>query len=162
MPDERQSEALRAINTSITSDTSLVVASRTNEYLNAFNVIDADVLTGAAVAEIQPLAPLTIRDYLILATPPERAHRWIGLFDSDRDDHNGRMARVLATPLAASLARAAYADRDRDPGRCLNSLIAMPSKAIYSTSSSRVSIQPSVDPAASDGGPGRANRLCNG
>lgn len=115
MPDERQSEALRAINTSITSDTSLVVASRTNEYLNAFNVIDADVLTGAAVAEIQPLAPLTIRDYLILATPPERAHRWIGLFDSDRDDHNGRMARALATPLAASLARAAYADRDRDP-----------------------------------------------
>lgn len=115
MPDERQSEALRAINASLTSETALVVASRTSEYLNALSVIDADVLTGAAAVEIQPLAPQTIRDYLIRATPPERAQRWIGLFDSDRDDHNGRMVRALATPLAASLARAAYADRDKDP-----------------------------------------------
>lgn len=162
MPDERQSEALRAINASLTSETALVVASRTSEYLNALSVIDADVLTGAAAVEIQPLAPQTIRDYLIRATPPERAQRWIGLFDSDRDDHNGRMVRALATPLAASLAGRPMRTATRIPSRCLNSLIAMPSKAIYSTSSSRVSIQPSVDPPASDGGPGHANRLGSG
>jgi NACHT domain len=115
MPAERRPMALRAINSSLTGDTSFIVASRTSEYVETLVSIDADVLTGSAVVEIQPLAPPLIRDYLIRATPPGRAQRWSKVFDLDQTDHDGRLADALSTPLAVSLARTIYADHDRDP-----------------------------------------------
>ncbi|MEV4072368.1 NACHT domain-containing protein [Nonomuraea fuscirosea] len=117
MPPAARGAALRAVNTTFAPGLSLVVTSRGEEYHEA--VRDADVLTGAAVIELDPLTPGVIRDYLTTATRSDRGAAWNEVFDRMSGEPAGLLARTLSTPLHLSLTRLTYADGPGDPGLLL-------------------------------------------
>ncbi|MEU8355756.1 hypothetical protein AB0C27_07040 [Nonomuraea sp. NPDC048882] len=117
MPPAARGAALRAVNSTFAPGLSLVVTSRGAEYHEA--VRDADVLTGAAVIELDPLTPGVIRDYLATATRSDRGAAWDEVFDRMSGEPEGLLARTLSTPLNLSLTRLTYADGPGDPGLLL-------------------------------------------
>ncbi|MFC5825005.1 NACHT domain-containing protein [Nonomuraea insulae] len=121
MPPAARGAALRAINTAFAPGVPLIVTSRTGEYHDA--VRDADVLTGAAVIELDPLSPEVICAYLTGATRPDRVGEWEEVFDDVREEPGGPLGAALSVPLNLSLARLAYADGDHGrPGHLLGLL----------------------------------------
>ena len=117
MPAAVRGRALRAINAAFTPGAPLIVTSRSGEYHEA--VRDADVITGAAVIELDPLSPEEICAYLTDATRPDRVARWEKAFTCIRDDPRGELAATLSVPLHLSLARLAYADGQGAPDHLL-------------------------------------------
>ncbi|MBT2232359.1 NACHT domain-containing NTPase [Nonomuraea sp. NEAU-A123] len=123
MPARVRGTALRAINAAFTPGAPLIVTSRSGEYHEA--VRDADVITGAAVIELDPLSPEEICAYLSDATRPDRVARWEKVFTRIRREPRGELAATLSVPLNLSLARLAYADGQGDPDQ----LLTLPSAA---------------------------------
>ena len=79
-----------------------------------------DVLTLAAVVELQPLNPATIVRYLTETTPAgPRARRWAPVFERLSNDPDGALATGVRTPLMVFLTRAIYGDNPRDPSELL-------------------------------------------
>lgn len=115
LPAERLATALMAINRAGVQQP-LIVACRTVEFAQA--VHEGDVVTGAAVIELEPVAPEHVCDYLRLTTPrDDRAARWEPVFAQLRHEGGGPLVEALSTPLMVSLVRAVYAlDRAADPG----------------------------------------------
>jgi hypothetical protein len=93
----------------------IVVACRTLEFAEVVRA--ADVVTGAAVVELEPVAPAQAVTYLRLTTPPDdRLGRWEPVFAELRRGSDSPVAAALATPLMVTLARTVYAlDRRADP-----------------------------------------------
>jgi hypothetical protein len=92
----------------------LVVASRTREFARAVHA--GDVLTGAAVVELEPVRPKLAERYLRLTTPPDRVARWEPVFAELRRGPSSPLAAALSTPLTVTLARTVYAlDRSAEP-----------------------------------------------
>ncbi|MEU4232177.1 NACHT domain-containing protein [Nonomuraea sp. NPDC026600] len=123
MPARVRGTALRAINAAFTPGAPLIVTSRSGEYHEA--VRDADVITGAAVIELDPLSPEEICAYLSDATRPDRVARWEKVFARIRREPRGELAATLSVPLNLSLARLAHADGHGDPDH----LLTLPSAA---------------------------------
>ncbi len=96
----------------------IVLTSRHGEYLGILT--QGNVLTAAAVIEIEELSTVTIRSYLTRVTPPLRIPQWSKVFGRLEKSPRGRLAQALNTPLMVSLAREAYARSEGNP----NDLIA--------------------------------------
>ena len=93
----------------------LVVASRSPEFARAVHA--GDVLTGAAVVELEPVRPEQAETYLRLSTPPDdRLARWEPVFAELRRGPGSPVATALSTPLMVTQARTVYAlDHNADP-----------------------------------------------
>lgn len=120
-------EAIRALNTTFGRGDQFLLTSRADEYAAAVDA--ADVVTAAAVVELQPLHLGDLDDYLPRTTRKTMADskvttKWNPVLTCLRT-HPDRptvqaLMKVLATPLMTSLARAAYSDTDADPTELLD------------------------------------------
>ncbi|GAA3197801.1 NACHT domain-containing protein [Nonomuraea roseoviolacea] len=115
MPEPLRHRTLREINATFGATSPVILTSRSEEYSAAVDHPDADVLTAAAVIELNPLDAEAIRDYLTITTKPARLPRWAKVFAELTRDAGGETARGLSTPLALSLARITYAEGTADP-----------------------------------------------
>lgn len=113
IPNHMRPVALRELNHSLDRQQSIVLTSRIDEYREA--VETGDVLTFAAVVELQPLTLSTVTKYLTETTPAGRAAKWQPVFDFLELKPRGALATVLQTPLMISLVRTIYGDNPRDP-----------------------------------------------
>jgi NACHT domain/KAP family P-loop domain len=118
LPESVRSAAINALNRSLASDDPLVLTCRSAEY--AAVVKTYDVLTAAAVVELEPLLPTDIKPYLEAATPPSQGGKWDRIFTRLDEDPSGPLAAALSTPLMASLVRAIYANHPADPTELLD------------------------------------------
>jgi hypothetical protein len=126
MPVEVASGAITELNRSLDRDQPIVVTCRTREYRQA--VESGDVLTMAAVIELEALDLPTVRRYLTETSPAgARARRWAPILDAMTADPRGTLASVLRTPLMVCLARAVYGDTPRDPSELLDPRFGDPS-----------------------------------
>lgn len=106
----------------------LVLTSRIDEYAAA--VAHSDVLTGAAVVELENLSQADLLTYLPLTTRPNTpaARRWEPVItrlrahaDGAADPPAAVLGQALSTPLMAFLARTVYTDTpDNDPAELLD------------------------------------------
>jgi NACHT domain-containing protein len=104
----KQGQALRAIDRE-TDGLRVVLTSRPNEYRAA--LADGQ-LYGAAVIEVLPVNVNDATTFLLAEQLVERRQLWRQITDSLRDKPDSVAARTLNTPLALSLARDTYTDRD--------------------------------------------------
>ncbi|WP_199040054.1 NACHT domain-containing protein [Glycomyces salinus] len=124
-PSSRQ-DAIADINRSFSSDEGYLLTSRPEEYKAA---VQDDVLTAAAVVEVQELSFDEIAAYLPLTAKSldteTRLTKWDPVLDYMRsnpnDAHCKLLLEALSTPLIVSLARANYSETDKDPGEMLDS-----------------------------------------
>ncbi|WP_171059908.1 NACHT domain-containing protein [Streptomyces montanus] len=128
MPEGGRGEALRQLNAGLGPGRGLVLTSRPTAYADA--VADADVLTGAAVVQLQPLGVAQLAEFLPRTTRRTGRHeqtatKWDPVLErlaaEERDRPAARLRAALATPLMVGLARAAYSDTDADPMELLDS-----------------------------------------
>jgi hypothetical protein len=118
IPEALRPLGIESLNRELDAAQPVILTCRTAEYRQA--VETGDVLTLAAVVELQPLHPATITRYLTETTPAgPRARRWAPVFDRLRNDPDGALATVLRTPLMVFLTRAIYGDNPRDPSELL-------------------------------------------
>ncbi|MFF4751467.1 NACHT domain-containing protein [Streptomyces sp. NPDC002514] len=129
IPSGLHGMALKALNQATTMP--LLLTSRPDEYTKAVNGSeDSDVLTAAAVIELEDLMVDDYAHYLIRASRTIReggADRtvWDGVLARLREgpytQGTANLAKVLATPLMVSLARTIYSDAPRrDPEKLLD------------------------------------------
>ncbi|GLY97972.1 NACHT domain-containing protein [Actinoplanes sp. NBRC 103695] len=107
MQPGRRAGALDAICTMFPKERRLVLTSRTVEYQDTLEELRDHVVACAAVIELSPLDPVTVRDYLVYADAPADAARWKDVFARD-DEDGGQVAAALSAPLWVSMARAGY------------------------------------------------------
>jgi hypothetical protein len=112
MSADLRSPAIAAINR-LGAQQQFVLTSRRDEYVETVN--HTDVVTAAAVVELEQLVPTTVCGYLRRATPPGRERLWNKVFNRIIQSPRGRLARALSTPLTVSLARAAYSNEPSQP-----------------------------------------------
>jgi TIR domain/NACHT domain len=118
LPQDLRQLAIEELNLGLDVGQPIVLTCRTEEYRDAVKA--GDVLTLAAVVEIQPLDTSTTIAYLTHTTPAgRRTKRWIPIFDRLRSEPTGVLAAVLCTPLMVALARAIYGDNPDDPAEML-------------------------------------------
>ncbi|GIF26851.1 hypothetical protein Ate02nite_95810 [Paractinoplanes tereljensis] len=126
LPTRLKAGVLRTLNAVLDRDEHIVLTSRTPQY--RAGVQAGDVLTGAAVIELQPLRPDTLADYLPRTTKQGRTAsagtKWAPVLDNLRDRPDSpssrSLAEVLSTPLMVWLARVQYSDTEADPARLLH------------------------------------------
>jgi len=119
LPESSAPAALAMIN-GAGLERPLVVACRSLEFARAVHA--GDVLTGAAVVELEPVRPNQAETYLRLSTPPDdRLARWQPVFAEMRRGPSSPVAAALSTPLMVTLARTVYAlDRSADPAELVS------------------------------------------
>jgi hypothetical protein len=111
--------AVEELNRSLDDAAQVVVTCRTEEFGDAIE--RGDVITRAAVVELQPLDLATAIAYLRETTPAgRRADRWEPVFARLRADPDASPATVLRTPLMVALARTIYGDSPADPQELLD------------------------------------------
>jgi DNA polymerase III delta prime subunit len=116
--DHLRPAALLQLNHSLSQGQPLVLTCRDEEYRDA--VERGDVLTLAAVVQLQPLDPATVMKYLLETTPTgRRSAKWEPVFEHLKAKPGGALAMVLRTPLMISLARTIYGENPRDPAELL-------------------------------------------
>lgn len=108
MPGHLRTAALRRLNDEA-RQLRVVVTSRPREWEEA--VGDAG-LEHSAVIELRPVRPLTAARFLLQEAPGHDPAAWRGVADYITENPASTAARALATPLALSMARAAYATGD--------------------------------------------------
>jgi NACHT domain len=114
LPEDRVAGVLAAINR-VGVQQAVVIASRTAEFARA--VREGDVLTGAAVIELEPVTPEQAAEYLRVTSPQDdRLARWTPVFARLRSGSHEPVSAALSTPMMVSLARTVYAGREMDPG----------------------------------------------
>ncbi|MGW3950816.1 NACHT domain-containing protein [Streptomyces sp. NPDC004752] len=129
IPSGLHGMALKALNQATTLP--LLLTSRPDEYTEAVNGSeDSDVLTAAAVIELEDLTVDDYADYLIRASRTIReggADRTVWdavlarLREGPYSQGTANLAKVLTTPLMVSLARTIYSDAPRrDPEKLLH------------------------------------------
>lgn len=110
---------IASVNRAFDADDRFILASRVDEFRTAIG--DGDVLTSAAVIELQSLRPKEVMAYLRLSTKksPHASNvvtKWDRVFRADTDDESlSKVLDALSSPLIVSLARSMYSDTDRDP-----------------------------------------------
>jgi hypothetical protein len=119
LPEGRRQNALRSANRVLIAGDPLVVTCRTTEYLAAVGA--ADVITGAAVIEAQPVRPAEVVAFLRRVIPPgPHGQRWEPIFAELKGAPDGDLAAALSTPLTVWLLRTVYAERNTDPGKLVD------------------------------------------
>ncbi|MFE0592304.1 NACHT domain-containing protein [Micromonospora echinospora] len=116
MPCENRAAAIAAVN-HLGANQSLVLTSRGQEYRETVKV--SDVLTSAALIELEHLTPATVCAYLRRSTHPKLEAKWDRVLKRMIQRPRGALARALSTPLMASLARVNYAEADANPSALL-------------------------------------------
>ncbi|MEU1131078.1 NACHT domain-containing protein [Streptomyces sp. NPDC005900] len=128
MPPPLRAKAVWRLNTELDGDSPLLVTCRSAVYGEVVAV--GDVLTSAAVIEIQPLGFEEAARYLIRTARPQRgpggqrATVWDPVLDEVRrapDAPSSRCLRqVLSLPLMVAMARAVYGDTGANPTELLH------------------------------------------
>ena len=112
------SAAIDGIDSAIASGTPAVVTCRAQEY-EAAVLTGGQVLTAAAVVEIEPVHPDDAITYLSNAVPSGTS-RWEPIFSQLRVDPAGPLALALSTPLMIWLARTVYSRPESRPDELTN------------------------------------------
>ncbi|MBQ0852717.1 NACHT domain-containing protein [Streptomyces sp. BH-SS-21] len=123
-----RTSAVRRLNTDLDVGRPLLMTCRSAVYADV--VRSSDVLTSAAVVELQPLDFETAAAYLLRTARPTRGPggtrttAWHPVIDRLRTDPGAHpctaLRAVLRTPLMVTLARTAYDDTDADPAELLD------------------------------------------
>jgi GTPase SAR1 family protein len=122
-------DALRTLNMSLDRDAPVIVTCREPDYRQI--TAESDVLTSAAVIQLQPLRLADLADYLPRTTriapsqaPGRLTTKWDPVLERMRaepgDSACGDLLEVLASPLMTSLARCVYSETAADPGTLLD------------------------------------------
>ena len=118
MPPEMRLLAIQHINRALQAAQPIILTCRSEEYRHA--VDNGDVLTFAAVVELEPLDLQATISYLRQTTPTGRVRHWDPVFARMTVEPDGVLATVLRAPLMVSLARAIYGDNPGDPSELLH------------------------------------------
>ncbi len=110
IPPPLRLSALARLNREFGQDDRLVLTCRPGEYEETVSAPDGDVLTAAAVIELQPLRHKDLLDYLRVTTSLSKADKWEPLIADLATYPDGPAAQALSTPLMAWLARTAYSE----------------------------------------------------
>jgi hypothetical protein len=110
LPPDARAEALRGLNSSLSSRDSLVLFCRTGEYAGL--VESGGVLRRAAVIELAPLSPEDVIQFLGSGTSPRLRTELDPLLGTMRDPSHP-LARALDSPLMVGLCRTVYGDNRR-------------------------------------------------
>ena len=113
LPEPVRAEALEAINRELPAASPLILTCRSAEYLAA--VSSADVLTGAALVQAEPVPPAQAVSWLRSGISPHRLPEWKPVFRQLRQRPGGPLAQALRAPLTVWLVRAVYRQPGRDP-----------------------------------------------
>jgi hypothetical protein len=113
IPAAAQVAVLHALNASLGTG-QLILTCRTTEYTHAVNDA-ADVLTGAAVIEPEPLTPQAAAAYLATCLPPAPTPSWQQVLDSLRTGGATPLAETCSTPLGLWLLRVTHRQPGADP-----------------------------------------------
>ncbi|MEV4726200.1 hypothetical protein, partial [Micromonospora humida] len=105
-----EQERLRAVAALDRLSSGYVATCRTTEFAN----LPSTALTRAVIVQLMPVAGDAIGDFLT-AQDPVTAERWRPVIDQIAAVPAGSLARALATPWLAVLARDAFAGRTADP-----------------------------------------------
>ncbi|MER6831971.1 hypothetical protein ABT352_38695 [Streptosporangium sp. NPDC000563] len=116
LPASQHASAVGELNDYAGAGPGLVVTCRSREYEQAITTLGAE-LARAAVVELQAVTAEQVIAFL--SHPAVARPRWQPVFDHLRASPDGVLAKVLSTPLMASLARAAYTSLLTDPGELL-------------------------------------------
>lgn len=114
-----RARALRAINDAFPADMAVVLTCRKDQYRETVGAAD-QVLTAAAVVEVEPLRTEDAVTYLERCVPPRGHHVWAPVFERLRGDATTPLAVALRTPLAVWLVRTTYVDGGGDPAVLLD------------------------------------------
>lgn len=125
LPVRVKGSVLQALNAVLDRDEHIVLTCRTEQYRTAVEA--SDVLTGAAVVQLQPLHPDALAAYLPRTTRPDRdpasGTKWAPLLRQLRDQSDlpssRSVAAVLSSPLMVWLARVQFSDTNADPSQLL-------------------------------------------
>lgn len=109
---ERLDEALLDLDRSAGSGLQAVITCRSHEYEQA--VRETGALSRAAVVEIDPIDVDSAKTYLE-ETEIQGSDRWAPVIADMERDPDGRLARLLSTPLMIDLARRVYRKPDSRP-----------------------------------------------
>jgi hypothetical protein len=121
LPVAAQATVVRSLNAALDRVEGIVLTSRTEQYRNAIQM--GDVLTGAAVIELQPLALEVVEAHLARTSRPSGRNgqeaKWAPVFSHLRNHPQEPISEslcgVLTNPLMLWLARTQYSDTDADP-----------------------------------------------
>lgn len=113
IPAVSRAAVLRALNTSLGTG-QLILTCRTAEYAQAVRDA-ADVLTGAAVIEAEPLTPRAAAAYLTTCLRPAPSPSWQQVLGGLRTGGAAALAEVCSTPLGLWLLRSVYCQPGADP-----------------------------------------------
>ncbi|TYB49125.1 NACHT domain-containing protein [Actinomadura chibensis] len=106
--------AMTALNRSSVLDGGVVLTCRMEEFRAV--VESGDVLTGAAVVELEPLRPREVVEFLRKKVPHgAHAQRWEPLLAALESGADRPLAQALSVPLMVSLARTVYDSPSSDP-----------------------------------------------
>ncbi|MFC4054382.1 NACHT domain-containing protein [Actinomadura syzygii] len=106
--------AMTALNRSSVLDGGVVLTCRMEEFRAV--VESGDVLTGAAVVELEPLRPREVVDFLRKKVPHgSHAQRWEPLLAALEGGADQPLSQALSVPLMVSLARTVYDSPSSDP-----------------------------------------------
>jgi hypothetical protein len=118
IPGLLQVAALAGLNAALDNHSRVVLTCRAEDYRRI--TAAGDVLTRAAVVELQPLTVDEVKRYLTDTTAGRRAEKWQPVFaEFDRQPH-GAVATALSTPLMIALARTIYSDTALSPDELLS------------------------------------------
>ncbi|GGN86812.1 hypothetical protein GCM10011579_079010 [Streptomyces albiflavescens] len=122
-----RSAAVWRLNTELDAGSPLLLTCRSNVYAEV--VQNSDVLTSAAVVELQPLGFEEAAEFLVRTARPvrdpagTRATAWDPILDHVRrhpdTPTSRRLREILSLPLMVAMARAAYGDTGADPSELL-------------------------------------------
>lgn len=113
VPPARRAAVLAALNDTLPLNAPLVLTCRTDDYARA--VRESAPLANATVLEPVPLRIDESLSALRLITVPERRHAWDVVAERLAHHPDSPVARVLISPLMATMVRSVYAAGDRDP-----------------------------------------------
>jgi hypothetical protein len=117
LPEPLQVRAIRELDRA-SGGRPLVVTCRSQEYEKAARV-GGEVLAGAAVVELEPIAPAEAVAFLRATTGPA-AERWDQVAAHLRAEPGGALAAALSTPLIVAMARTFYTVPRRDPRKLID------------------------------------------
>jgi len=113
LPERLRAPAIQGINRAVPRNRPLLLTSGRAEFGPA--VASAGMVTAAAVAELEPVAPEDAVRYLRETMPVLSAARWEPVFLQLYGHRDERLVAALGTPLAVRLAELAYAAEDTNP-----------------------------------------------
>jgi NACHT domain len=112
---EARIQAIKRLNTELSTNQPLILTSRPHEYVSACRSRGSNVLKAAGAIELQPLRIYDVAAYLTSSSSHRGSALWATFFSAPSSPSLKRARTALTSPLMIWLARISYNDGATDP-----------------------------------------------